>query len=558
MNQEPGPANPRILTVARLGFGLTVAVALVCGYLGLREYVTSPHAEPVGSTVLDIVYYDLQLFVLGSAPLDAGGPFPVALEVARFAAPAATVYALFEAARIIFAARWRRWRQSRAVGHVIVVGTTPFATGLADRLRAAGERVHRLPAAAAEDLTEAGVSGARLLFACQAGAHGTADLAVAAEAAKVVDGGSRLRVYAQTNDPALSLGLRARRLGLPEQGGLSVDFFNPEELAARALLREEALDPPPGCPAHVLVAGLGPFGRALVPELARQWRLRAERGGERLRITLVDPAAGRVCDELRAAWRVLTEVCDLTPVESDLATALEGLDAFPYRVFLCWDDDDLTLRTAMGTSALWAGGDRSVLVGLTGVTGSRDALPPRQRSMFDDVDGRLVFLSVAELACDPETIREDLVERLAQAIHEHYVVERRRDGVAFGSGAAMTTWHKLPENFKESNRSQARDIGTKLDSVGCTVAPRTGESAFAFTATELEHLARREHERWVVEREGTGWRYDPERDDARRRHPDLVPYEQLPESAKDKDRDAVRTLPDVLAEVGLEIVRLTH
>lgn len=51
-----------------------------------------------------------------------------------------------------------------------------------------------------------------------------------------------------------------------------------------------------------------------------------------------------------------------------------------------------------------------------------------------------------------------------------------------------------------------------------------------------ERLARNTHEVWASQRMAEGWRYGPVCDDAPKRHPCLVPYEELPESEKEYDR----------------------
>ena len=64
--------------------------------------------------------------------------------------------------------------------------------------------------------------------------------------------------------------------------------------------------------------------------------------------------------------------------------------------------------------------------------------------------------------------------------------------------------------------------------------------------TEL--LARNTHENWARQRIEEGWRYGPTRDDARKEHPNLVPYEELSESDKDYDRrTAMETIKTILA-----------
>lgn len=70
-----------------------------------------------------------------------------------------------------------------------------------------------------------------------------------------------------------------------------------------------------------------------------------------------------------------------------------------------------------------------------------------------------------------------------------------------------------------------------------------------------EQLAKNIHEVWARSRLSEGWTYGRERDDAARKHPCLIPYEQLPESEKAYDRDtALGTLTLILA-LGFKIVR---
>lgn len=55
----------------------------------------------------------------------------------------------------------------------------------------------------------------------------------------------------------------------------------------------------------------------------------------------------------------------------------------------------------------------------------------------------------------------------------------------------------------------------------------------------LEKLAANAHEVWSQARMAQGWTWGPERDDAAKRHPCLVPYDELPEEEKVHDRNAV-------------------
>lgn len=51
-----------------------------------------------------------------------------------------------------------------------------------------------------------------------------------------------------------------------------------------------------------------------------------------------------------------------------------------------------------------------------------------------------------------------------------------------------------------------------------------------------EAIAENAHDIWARARMDEGWTYGPVRDDANKRHPDLIPYAQLPDSEKEYDR----------------------
>ena len=151
---------------------------------------------------------------------------------------------------------------------------------------------------------------------------------------------------------------------------------------------------------------------------------------------------------------------------------------------------------------------------------------------------------------------QELLLRLAQAIHDRYVAGAVAGGQRFGT-SPLVAWADLSDDLRAANLAQARDIPRKLARVGCTAEPASGRRTGprAFTDAELEALSIREHERWARQRRRAGWRYAPARDNARKLHPCLVSWNRLPESEREKDRDVVRRIPGLLADVGLRIVR---
>ena len=65
----------------------------------------------------------------------------------------------------------------------------------------------------------------------------------------------------------------------------------------------------------------------------------------------------------------------------------------------------------------------------------------------------------------------------------------------------------------------------------------------------VEQMARNVHEVWAETRIRQGWTYGPERNDKLKTHPCLAPYEQLPESEKEYDRNtSIDTLKFILKQ----------
>ena len=149
------------------------------------------------------------------------------------------------------------------------------------------------------------------------------------------------------------------------------------------------------------------------------------------------------------------------------------------------------------------------------------------------------------------------IERIAEAVHANYLKRQLASGEAPGSAPALVRWAELPEQYRDASRAQAEDILSKLASVGAHVEAAPVSEAvpgFAFTSPELERLARREHVRWMDHKLSRGWSLGP-RDDARKTHPCLVPYDDLPEAERQKDVDAILEIPRLLQLAGYRIGR---
>lgn len=71
-----------------------------------------------------------------------------------------------------------------------------------------------------------------------------------------------------------------------------------------------------------------------------------------------------------------------------------------------------------------------------------------------------------------------------------------------------------------------------------------------------ELLARNAHDVWARERMRQGWIFGATRNDEAKEHPCLIPYEELPESEKEYDRNTAMETLKVIVSMGYEIRRI--
>jgi hypothetical protein len=149
-------------------------------------------------------------------------------------------------------------------------------------------------------------------------------------------------------------------------------------------------------------------------------------------------------------------------------------------------------------------------------------------------------------------------ELVARAIHEEYLDNERKAGETPETNSSMRPWNELPNRLKDSNIRQAENIWKMLHRIHCTIGLSSGtrEPLFAFTDNEVELLAEMEHERWVDERVKKGWVYVKNRDDMQKIHNCILPWSDLTEEQRQKDRNVIKALPAILAKVYLTVVRL--
>ena len=69
----------------------------------------------------------------------------------------------------------------------------------------------------------------------------------------------------------------------------------------------------------------------------------------------------------------------------------------------------------------------------------------------------------------------------------------------------------------------------------------------------VEEMSKNVHDVWSETRISQGWTYGPQRDDTLKTHPCLIPYEELPDSEKEYDRNTSIVTLKLILKLGFKI-----
>ena len=560
-----------------------VAIAVfVLGTIGFQQYQTDHGRKAV---LIDSFYRTLTLFELDG--VDVEPPIPWTMEVARFLAPLLVGYAIFRGLLAVF----RQQVQLAGIrlltrNHVVIAGlggmgfrlasdfrTHGFAVVVIDideangSIRGCHERGIKVLIGDASDhrvLAKARVDRARYLIAVCGDDGRNVEVAVAAGPLAEGRRQGALHALVHLEESGLWRMLKAEAIGQLSHESMRVEFFNAFYTGARILLDERPpfeLTPSSRRP-HVVLAGMGGIGDALVVNIARLWQNSRPAAGEDLRLTILCGDAVGETTRLLARYPELERICDVrgvtTPLGIELQRGALAIDTEPDHavtaIYVCIENEAKALEVALALRA------RRELQGVPFAVAVDDAGAGLATVLHDDpetAEGVYGF-GVLGRALAVEPLVRGTNELLARAKHEEYVRHELEHGRPMGDGL-MVAWEQLDEEWKETNRAFADGIGAQLEAAECILVPAAlidPEGPLeSFTPEEVESLARLEHERWCNDKLRTGWRYGPVRDDAHKIHPLIVDWEQLPESERDKDRQPVREVPEMLAHAGFEIVR---
>ena len=155
---------------------------------------------------------------------------------------------------------------------------------------------------------------------------------------------------------------------------------------------------------------------------------------------------------------------------------------------------------------------------------------------------------------------QDVWERAAELIHEHYSAGTKRDK------PTTRPWKNLDPFIRQSNRRQVLNALWMVETLGghtWNSLEQTGPAeslppdfaerepldqlkALGFDEDTVERMVRAEHEDWRRYYEDAGWKYADDRDDSRRRHDKLLPWDELVARHPTFVRDSHRSLASTL------------
>jgi voltage-gated potassium channel Kch len=557
--------------------GAAWVLVSVLGFWGIS--VVAGDVEGAPKPIVDRIYMLPEFFGRGIDFKLAHADWRI--DTARLLGPVVAGLTFFQGLATVFSERLARVTARRKSGHVIVCGLGDKGLRLTTDFLARGDSV----VAIERDLTAPGIAvaqraGATVLIGDAADA-GELHAAGASRAKEIVavcgaDGtnaeiADRLRTLITTrkipllctvhlSDDRLAGQLRLQSIR-EEINELRIEFFSIYRGGAAVWIGEhlpltstrEETGP------HVVVIGLGQLGRALVVRAGQTWAEADTEQRRPLRCTFVDRfASGRngvlALEHPAVVSRIRIETVDLdlgAPSDQALSRFRAVLDEAPDAVFVAFDNDEASLSAALlarhgvpSTTRVVARTRSSSGLGLLmadeGFGGSLEVVP----------------FPLIDRTCSAKVLSLGVNELLARSLHDGYLLQLQQ-GARTAGGSFGIPWDELPEDAKESNRSQAEAIFKSLRTVGFDLIPvrRWVDDDCGLSPDAVETIAELEHERWRAERLASGWSFGEVRDNAAKRNPLLVPWDELSDVAKEPARESARDLPHVLARAGFEIIK---
>ena len=146
-------------------------------------------------------------------------------------------------------------------------------------------------------------------------------------------------------------------------------------------------------------------------------------------------------------------------------------------------------------------------------------------------------------------IEKNMVESIAALAHENWRQQRLAEGLTEKDNPLLKPWGKLTPEQRASSLDQAEQTMkvAKMSFINqADTSVKVAKATFDIKNfddykkidrdTLVDAVAKNAHEVWAQQRMADGWTYGKVRDNNAKKHPMLIPYEDLPESEKAYDK----------------------
>lgn len=561
----------------RLQFWVLVIVlflfSLILGVIGFEryyEYHKIPH------NLANSFYNALQLYVLESGSfLDY---LPIELNIARFSAPMISLAAIMITILQIFRKQWERFKISLLKNHIVIIGYGTIGKNIAKDLLAKRKKILvidldidinkkgslknsrcKIINADASDITvlkKARIKKADAVYILTD--NDNTQINICLKIYHLLEESKRKKVnplncIMHLNKQELMSTLKNHKLVQNIKDSFILKVFNVHESNARDLFEEFPLDKE-GISLNskefvqVLIFGFDLTGEALAIQTALTGHYL---NGEKPKIIIFDDQAENRLNNFLNKYPSFIEYCDIEQItiESNNPQILNKV--LPYinipntltSLILSYEDETKNLLLGLQFDQIEFNKPITILIQMS------------DEISFKTFSNKVQPFGLTSRVCSHDAICNEILDKKAIAFHNFYL-NKRKNEIDFSNKNADASWEELTQEYKDSNRKAADHIGVKMRAIGCDIVEvNDTRPTIKFTQNELIMLAKLEHKRWNAERSLAGWTYNETRNNNIRKTPDLTNWENLTKEIQDYDMNAVKSIPEVLASVGLKAVR---
>ena len=146
-------------------------------------------------------------------------------------------------------------------------------------------------------------------------------------------------------------------------------------------------------------------------------------------------------------------------------------------------------------------------------------------------------------------------EVLAKEIHDDYIANQKLNDAEIN---VEEDFYKLEASVRYSNLRQAMNMDKKLRLLGYALSAKEydAEAVKGFSENIIEQYAILEHDDWMTGRIRFGWKYGKPRDNDKKLHPCILPWEELSEEEKEKDRNTARNVVKLAKLANMKVIKL--